>query len=105
MIVNTLAVKQSLKMSLIAACALQLMGCGSSDNQGETSKGTSSATAENRVVVHQLSDPDMLNPITNSDAASTAILANIYQKLLNVNQKNLELVPVFGGGNANDAGK
>lgn len=50
---------------------------------------------ESKVIVHQLDDPDMLNPVNNQGASSTAIMANIFQKLLNVDHKTLQLVPVL----------
>ncbi len=49
----------------------------------------------NEIVVHQLSDPDMLNPINNSGASSTAIMSNIFQRLMYIDHKTLELTPVL----------
>lgn len=47
------------------------------------------------VVVHQLSDPDMLNPINGTDAAGKALMRNIFQPLMDVDYKTLELVPIL----------
>lgn len=49
----------------------------------------------NQVVIHELSDPDMLNPITYQDAGADAVMKNIFQALLNVDYKSLELVPIL----------
>ncbi len=50
---------------------------------------------KNEVVIWELSDPETMNPINYTDAASGFIANNIYQPLLNVDFKTLEIVPVL----------
>ena len=87
--------------SLLLAVALVpgLASCGG-DDPAETDPNDSTSTVSGggdaRVVVHQLDDPDRLNPITNSGANSTAILFHTHQRLLCPNFKNPnELIPVL----------
>jgi peptide/nickel transport system substrate-binding protein len=47
------------------------------------------------VRIHDLSDPDMLNPINYSDANAGYILTNLFPSLLAIDFKTLELVPVI----------
>ncbi|HXB13619.1 MAG TPA: ABC transporter substrate-binding protein [Bacteroidia bacterium] len=47
------------------------------------------------VIVWQLSDPDMLNPINSTDAQAQDIDNNIFQPLLNFDYRTLKLVPVL----------
>lgn len=50
----------------------------------------------NEVIVHELADPEMLNPINATDASSNYICNHIFQKLIDVNYKNPErFVPVL----------
>ncbi|MEW6469822.1 MAG: ABC transporter substrate-binding protein [Bacteroidota bacterium] len=50
---------------------------------------------KNEVKVHELSDAEMLNPICYTDASAGYILPNIFQSLLAIDFKTLELVPVL----------
>lgn len=45
------------------------------------------------MIVHELSDPQRLNPITSTDASATYIEYNIFMYLLDVNKETLELNP------------
>lgn len=47
------------------------------------------------VIVHELSDADKLNPITYTDANAGYILKNLFQALLEIDFKTLEVVPVL----------
>lgn len=78
----------------LGAVFLMLTACGGG-NSGDGPDKQSANSNEKRVVVHKMSDPDMLNPINNQGASSTAIMANIFQKLLNVDFKTLDLTPVL----------
>jgi peptide/nickel transport system substrate-binding protein len=46
------------------------------------------------VIVWELSDADMLNPLNYSDAGAGYIMSNIFQKLLAIDFRTLELVPI-----------
>ena len=50
---------------------------------------------EERIRVWQLSDPEMLQPIITTDQNADNILLNIFQPLLGIDYKTLELVPVL----------
>lgn len=47
----------------------------------------------NTLVVHELSDPDKLNPITSTGAGATYIEHNIFMYLLDVDKEKLEVIP------------
>jgi peptide/nickel transport system substrate-binding protein len=47
------------------------------------------------VVLWELNDPDMLNPLNSTDANTSDILANLYQPLINYDFKTLKMVPVL----------
>lgn len=48
-----------------------------------------------KVIVHLNSDAQMLNPVNYSDANSEIVTDNIFQTLLHVDRKTLEIVPVL----------
>ena len=57
---------------------------------------TGGQPARNEVVVHEIADPEMLNPCNTVDANSIYILSNIFQKLIDFDFKNpTELVPIL----------
>jgi peptide/nickel transport system substrate-binding protein len=47
------------------------------------------------LLVHSLSDPEQLNPLTSNDAAASALLAYIFQSLLTRDPATLELKPLI----------
>ncbi len=47
------------------------------------------------VIVHELSDPDMLNPINHSTAGAIEITRNIHQRLIDVDFRTTQLIPVL----------
>lgn len=56
---------------------------------GELDKG------QNTVVVHELSDPDKLNPVTSTAANSQYIQNNLFLYLIEVDQTDMSLVPML----------
>jgi peptide/nickel transport system substrate-binding protein len=70
-----------------AVASLVLVSCGG----GEPKKITGSPD----VIVHELSDADMLNPTNYSDAGAGYILKNIFQSLMEIDFKTLELTPLL----------
>ena len=50
-------------------------------------------TVENIVTIHELDDPDGMNPLTSNAANSEYIQNNIFQKLLVYDPVSLELTP------------
>ena len=47
------------------------------------------------LVIHSLSDPEQLNPLTSSDASSSEVLNYIFEALLTRNPQTLELKPAI----------
>ena len=70
---------------------LVLTSCGGGNDQVEMDLST--ITPGEWVVVHELSDPEGLNPIVTNDASATAILNHVYDQLLVQDFETLELVP------------
>lgn len=81
--------KSALNLSALALIFLTLFSaCG----------GGSSSSADggkNEVIVHLLGNPDMLHPVNNQGAASTAMMCNIFQRLMYPDHKSLELAPIL----------
>ena len=50
---------------------------------------------KNSIVVHRLNETKDLNPITSRTSSSFEILDNIYQKLMNLDHRSLEIVPLL----------
>lgn len=64
----------------------------SNKNLGELAY-TGSKTTQNELIVHELSDPDKLNPICSQGAGSTYIEHSIFMYLLDVDKEKLEVIP------------
>ncbi len=77
---------------VISVCIVPALftGCSSGGSDKKEVKG-----GKPEVIIWELSDADMLNPIIYSDASSGYILTNMYSQLLNIDFKTLELVPVL----------
>ena len=80
---------------------LWLVGCG--DNTEVTVpeppspaavKDPGKAVTGDWLVLHSLSDPEQLNPLTSNDATASDILALIFQSLLTRDPRSLELKPL-----------
>ena len=85
--------KNLLKITLVSATALSIVACGGSKND---EKGEKLGNWDNpNVINHELSDPQMLNPVNSTDASATYIQSNIFQSLLGIDFKTLELIPVL----------
>lgn len=50
------------------------------------------------LIIHSLSDPEQLNPLTSNDASASAILQYIFQSLLTRDPRSLELEPLIATG-------
>lgn len=87
-------------ISVIAACG----GGSEGDNEiGFTSdldyiNENSKRAGLNEVIIHELGDPDKINPILSSSANSTYIESNIFQALLSRNPETLELEGMVAKG-------
>ncbi len=78
---------------------LLLAGCGDktevkvSDSPPAEQKEVGKPVTGDWLVIHSLSDPELLNPLTSSDASSSEVLNYVFESLLTRNPKTLELKP------------
>lgn len=77
-------------LSFILLLAVLFSSCG-----GEGSDSSSNKEYKDQVIVHSLSDPEGLHPQCTSDAAATEIKRYMFQKLLDYNHEDLQLIPVL----------
>jgi peptide/nickel transport system substrate-binding protein len=85
----------------VALVSLVLLGCGDKTEVKVAEDRRSSADTRDSgkpvmgdwLVIHSLSDPELLNPLTSSDASSSEVLNYIFETLLARNPKTLELKP------------
>lgn len=87
---SSVAVSAALILTLTMT-GLTLTSCGGGGEQADVDLST--VTPGEWVVVHELSDPEGLNPIVTNDASATAILNHVYDQLLVQDFETLELVP------------
>ncbi len=88
-------IKKALKITLISATAITMASCGGSKS-GNSENGEKLNNWDNPAVInHELSDPQMLNPVNSTDASAGYIQSNIFQSLLSIDFKTLELIPVL----------
>src|SRR5687768_11806541 len=81
---------------------LLLSGCGERGDGGKTAPGTQARVdaagppvTGDWLLLHSLSDPEQLNPLTSNDAAASALLQFIFQSLLTRDPSTLELKPLI----------
>lgn len=83
-----MTLKKLSNITLIATIsAVFIFSCNSSDK--------SEKYVNPEVTIWELSDADMLNPLNYSDAGAGYIMTNLFQKLLSIDFKTLELVPLL----------
>jgi peptide/nickel transport system substrate-binding protein len=83
------------------ALVLLLLGCN--DNNAGKVSGPAPVGSEadsgkpvtgDWLVIHSLSDPEQLNPLTSSDASSSEVLGYVFESLLTRDPRSLELKPL-----------
>jgi peptide/nickel transport system substrate-binding protein len=79
------------KIALFSLIAFGTQSCGGSQNNTNTEKNTKDTVAS--VIIHNLGDPDKLNPLTSSSADATYIQSQIFSTLLVYDPTTLELAP------------
>jgi peptide/nickel transport system substrate-binding protein len=57
-------------------------------------KNAGTPTTGDWLIIHALSDPEQLNPLTSNDASASTINQNIFQSLLTLDPRSLELKPL-----------
>lgn len=84
------------KVALAMASALVLHGCGGDSGSAETGNADFSTPVQGDwVIVHQLSDPEGLNPLTTNDAASRDIFTYIFEPVCDLDFKTYTMRPVL----------
>ena len=76
-----------MKFNYLLLCSIcaSFFACG---DGGKSEKNT-----KNEVIIHELSDPSKLNPLTTSDANAGVIMGNIFESLVASDIKTLERFP------------
>ncbi|HEV8721770.1 MAG TPA: peptide-binding protein [Candidatus Binatia bacterium] len=78
-----------------------LIGCGDktevkvSDAPPAAEQVSGKPVTGDWLVIHSLSDPEQLNPLTSSDASSSEVLGFVFESLLTREPKSLELKPLI----------
>ena len=75
----------NMRFLVLSGICLSLLACGGGDEVIKNKK--------NEVVVHELSDPSKLNPLTTSDANAGVIMGNIFESLVSSDITTLERFP------------
>ncbi|NIO08020.1 MAG: hypothetical protein GTO40_08460 [Deltaproteobacteria bacterium] len=78
-------------LTLLVVVLLALGGCKAE----EVPKATTGPAVGDWLLLHMLSDPEQLNPLTSNDAGSSAILTYVFQGLLTRDPRSLELKPLL----------
>jgi peptide/nickel transport system substrate-binding protein len=83
-----------------ALALLLVVGCGdktevkiSDTSSSVNSKDAGKPVTGDWLVIHSLSDPEVLNPLTSSDAASSEVNGYIFETLLTREPRSLEIKP------------
>ncbi|MBK6417974.1 MAG: hypothetical protein IPF79_02110 [Ignavibacteria bacterium] len=73
---------------------LMLTSCGG-DEQGGAGGAAGDAVVGEWVVIHELSDPEGLNPMITNDASASAVFERVYEKMLAQDFVTTDLYPVL----------
>jgi peptide/nickel transport system substrate-binding protein len=86
----------------IAIALVVLLGCGDGNQLSHPDAAPAASEANpgkpvtgDWLLIHSLSDPEQLNPLTSNDAAASSILQYIVQSLLTRDPSTLELMPLI----------
>jgi len=84
----------TLKNITLSICAFSLLiACDTSNNNNNTNDSEEDNGGSPVVTIHELDDPDGMNPLATSAANAEYIQNNIFCKLLKYDQSTLKLVP------------
>ena len=79
---------------LMAGCRDQSEITGGDSQEILNDKTAGAPTTGDWLIIHALSDPEQLNPLTSNDASASTINQNIFQSLLTRDPRSLELKPL-----------
>jgi peptide/nickel transport system substrate-binding protein len=79
---------------LLAGCQDKAEITGSDSQAIADHKNAGAPTTGDWLIIHALSDPEQLNPLTSNDASASTINQNIFQSLLTRDPRSLELEPL-----------
>lgn len=80
-------------LPLLVFCSVLLVSCGGSDAGHDHAGDVGNPVAGEWVVVHELSDPEGLNPVVTNDASTQGINTRVFERLLVQNSTTLALEP------------
>ncbi len=80
----------NIRLSFFILISIIFFSCENTNNAKITNSFKSKS---NKVVIHELSDPDKLNPLCSQGAGAVYIEHNIFMYLLDVDKENLTVVP------------
>jgi peptide/nickel transport system substrate-binding protein len=80
---------------LLAACRDQTEITVGDSQEIVNDKNAGAPTTGDWLIIHALSDPEQLNPLTSNDASASTINQNIFQSLLTRDPRSLELKPLL----------
>jgi len=83
------------KLLLIPVLCLLLISCGGGTDEVALGGASSDAVRGELIIVHELSDPEGLNPMVTNDASARAIFDRVYEKLLDLDFKTTEMIPML----------
>ena len=87
----------SVLAGILVLCSCILMSCGRGSQGDNVQVGGSPAAGDavrgDMVIVHELSDPEGLNPMVTNDASASAIFNRVYEKMLDLDFKTTEMIP------------
>jgi peptide/nickel transport system substrate-binding protein len=78
-----------------ALSAMMLISSCSSGGGNDTSGDVGDPVKGDWAVIHELSDPEGLNPMVTNDASSSALFNRVYEKLLEQDFESTDLYPVI----------
>jgi len=78
-----------------ALSAMMIMSSCSSGGGNDTSGDVGEPVKGDWAVIHELSDPEGLNPMVTNDASSSALFNRVYEKLLEQDFESTDLYPVI----------
>ena len=79
---------------LLAGCQDKAEITGGDSQAIVDHKNAGAPTTGDWLIIHALSDPEQLNPLTSNDASASTINQNIFQSLLTRDPRSLELEPL-----------